>query len=408
MSLARLPLSFGRIRQAALKECHNVTLGELMRQTSTDPESLQRHAQWLKEQLPIRFARRIEDILQLPHFVVSNPQMSSILDSYVSSFESIYDSLDITNSERELLFLNTIRTELVKHHPGTRLIAEGYREVRRTYPALQLDAFLHDHFTMRIATRILMDNYVIMREPRPGFVGVVCQGMQPVDIVRESVEEVSRLCRDIHGCAPQVEYRGNLDCVLDYIPRHVKYMVRELLKNAFRSTMERRLTCEHGLDTAESPNIAVEFQQGDLHVIIKISDLGGGMPKHAQKEAWRFGWTTVESSQASGGGEKAMYVEESCSWDRSHDVQDPGSQSKRGELAGYGFGLPLTRLHAQYFGGDVFLQALPGLGTDAYLLLTHLKEGTPSTEVDDLATVMQMQENQQKSMPPHRASLRSW
>ena len=33
---------------------------------------------------------------------------------------------------------------------------------------------------------------------------------------------------------------------------------------------------------------------------------------------------------------------------------------RRTELAGYGFGLPLTRLHAQYFGGDVFMQALPG------------------------------------------------
>merc|ERR1719215_2488106 len=66
---------------------------------------------------------------------------------------------------------------------------------------------------------------------------------------------------------------------------------------------------------------------------------------------------------------------------------------KKSELAGYGFGLPLTRLHAQYFGGDVFMQALPGLGTDMYLILTHLKEGTPSTEIDDLSTVLYTREN---------------
>ena len=51
----------------------------------------------------------------------------------------------------------------MKHHPGTRLLAEGYREVRRLYPEIRLDDFLHDHFITRIATRILMDNYVEMR-----------------------------------------------------------------------------------------------------------------------------------------------------------------------------------------------------------------------------------------------------
>lgn len=34
---------------------------------------------------------------------------------------------------------------------------------RRLYPEIHLDNFLHDHFTTRIATRILMDNYVEMQ-----------------------------------------------------------------------------------------------------------------------------------------------------------------------------------------------------------------------------------------------------
>ena len=72
---------------------------------------------------------------------------------------------------------------------------------------------------------------------------------------------------------------------------------------------------------------------------------------------------------------------------RAEDEEDPYSGCTwRKELAGYGFGLPLTRrerreskamslvclniaffdicrLHAQYFGGDVFMQALPGHGS---------------------------------------------
>ena len=39
----------------------------------------------------------------------------------------------------------------------------------------------------------------------------------------------------------------------------------------------------------------------------------------------------------------------------------------------------------------------PGHGTDLILILTHLKEGTPSTEFDDLSTLLYKKERK-----PHR------
>lgn len=83
---------------------------------------------------------------------------------------------------------------------------------------------------------------------------------------------------------------------------------RELLKNAFRSTVERHLSRQGG----ELPHVAVELQQGDIHVIFKISDQGGGMPKRLQREAWQYGWTTVGGRTV----EAFQYAEESCSWER--------------------------------------------------------------------------------------------
>ena len=41
--------------------------------------------------------------------------------------------------------------------------------------------------------------------------------------------------------------------------------------------------------------MVVELQKGDVHVIIKISDHGGGMPKKLQDEAWQYGWTTADN-----------------------------------------------------------------------------------------------------------------
>lgn len=41
-------------------------------------------------------------------------------------------------------------------------------------------------------------------------------------------------------------------------------------------------------------------------------------------------------------------------------------------LAGYGYGLPLCRLYARYFGGELQVISMEGYGTDAYLHLSKL------------------------------------
>jgi pyruvate dehydrogenase kinase 2/3/4 len=38
-------------------------------------------------------------------------------------------------------------------------------------------------------------------------------------------------------------------------------------------------------------------------------------------------------------------------------------------MAGYGFGLPLTRLHARYFGGDMQIISMEGYGKTRALIL---------------------------------------
>ncbi|CAK0852136.1 unnamed protein product [Prorocentrum cordatum] len=344
-----------------------------MRGTRPDVDSRIKAGRWLHQQLPIRFARRIEDFLQLNHLVVCNPHIGNVLDAYLETFDAITAHREIVTPYDESQFCELIRKQNTLHGPGTQLIAEGYKEVQQMYSDIQLDDFLNTFFTSRIATRILMDNYVEMREPKPGFVGVVRQGMRPSELVRNLADPLVVLTTSVYGDAPSLEYRGNGDTRLDYIPRHVGYMLRELLKNALRATVER-----HKGKSSQIPPVVVELQQGDVHVIIKISDCGGGVPKHIQEKAWKYGWTT-----AAGDEDLTPWGE----WSSGS-----AAQKRAKDLAGYGFGLPLTRLHAQYFGGDVFMQALPGHGTDMYLLLTHLKEGTSSTEIDDLSATLYSRE----------------
>ncbi|CAE7252414.1 Bckdk [Symbiodinium sp. CCMP2592] len=379
---AGLPRSFRHIQVLAKQHANTITLGQLMRNTRSDPVSLIRQGQWLRGQLPIRFARRLDEFLQLPYVVVHNRNIKQVLDIYVDTFESVSDFPSILTEKDEAEFAGLVKAQLEKHQQVARLVAEGYREVRMAYPHFRLDSFLDRLFITRISVRILMENYIRMRTPQDGFIGVVQRDMSPHRIIQELSNEITRLTEAIYGVAPEIEFRGNMSCTLDYIPRHVQFMCQELLKNAVRATTERHKPRDRqiGFASPAMPKVVVELQKGDVHVIIKISDQGGGVPKKVQDEAWQYGWTTADNDHED---EEDPYS--GCTW--------------RKELAGYGFGLPLTRLHAQYFGGDVFMQALPGHGTDMYLLLNHLKQGSPSTEEDDPSTALTVTENQSVNAP---------
>jgi pyruvate dehydrogenase kinase 2/3/4 len=41
-------------------------------------------------------------------------------------------------------------------------------------------------------------------------------------------------------------------------------------------------------------------------------------------------------------------------------------------LAGLGYGLPISRSYARYFGGDLSIMSMEGHGTDCFVYLTRL------------------------------------
>lgn len=93
----------------------------------------------------------------------------------------------------------------------------------------------------------------------------------------------------------------------------------------------------------EIPPVKVIVADGIEDVAIKISDEGGGIPRSGLPNIFTYLYSTAESP-----------VSEEVS------------------MAGYGYGLPISRLYARYFGGDLQVISMEGYGTDAYLHLSRL------------------------------------
>lgn len=100
---------------------------------------------------------------------------------------------------------------------------------------------------------------------------------------------------------------------------HSSHIIFELLKNSLRAIVEL-----HGTSNESAlPPIKVVVVEGKEDITIKISDEGGGIPRSAIPMIWTYMYTTME---------------------RQDIDQDFQSSDFKAPMAGFGYGLPLSRL----------------------------------------------------------------
>jgi pyruvate dehydrogenase kinase 2/3/4 len=149
-------------------------------------------------------------------------------------------------------------------------------------------------------------------------------------------------------------HKGIYDYQMNHLLHSIllDYIMLELLKNSMRATVDW-----HGVD-GEYPPIKVVIADGKENedVVIKVSDEGGGIPRSNMKKIWSYLFTTADPAIQEG----MISFNENV----DHSIDSP--------LAGLGYGLPISRSYARYFGGDVSVMSMEGYGTDAFVHLTRL------------------------------------
>mmetsp|Transcript_74800 Transcript_74800/g.165161 ORF Transcript_74800/g.165161 Transcript_74800/m.165161 type:complete len:376 (-) Transcript_74800:29-1156(-) len=297
-------------------------------------------AEFLVEEIPIRFAERIRWIEQVNEW----KDVPELVESHLKHTAS-FSYMRKADPKDPVKFQKTVQKVLKRQDNMVELMTLGMQKLRKLRQAENFDGFSNkflDNFLLnRLGCNLLLSHYLACAHPHRKMIGIIDPQCDAVETCRAAGQEILDACRDFLGRQPVLRVEGfspeghqGLAPRFTYIPGILTFIMRELLKNSFRATLD--ITPDEEL---ESRPIEVIVCANEAHVMIRVSDRAQGIPIEVGNRVWSYMYTT---------------------------------SSKASPLSGYGVGLPLSRLHARYMGGTLELISLPGYGTNAYLSLPRV------------------------------------
>ena len=227
--------------------------------------------------------------------------------------------------------------------------------------------FLDRLYMSRISIHMLISHHKALYCPEeskttsPGLRGTIDPKCDAVEVAKTAFENATFLCEQIYMDAPKLNIqwvdltnsdKNSVEFV--YIPSHLYQMLFEVFKNSMRATMEFH-------ENSESiPSIDVRIVKSSSDISIKVWDQGGGISRNVAENCFLYLYTSATRVKLS-------------------DGDMGGTTSTSTPMHGLGYGLPLSRLYARYFGGDMKLASCDGYGTDTYIYLKALESDARET-----------------------------
>lgn len=208
---------------------------------------------------------------------------------------------------------------------------------------------------------------------------------------REVIENCGRLSQELakqaygESClVPEIKIDGHLSATFPYILSHLEYIIGELLRNSVQAVMER-----YKDSPGQAPPIEVLVCEASQHVIIRISDQGGGVSSDILPYLWSFSKgpksetrlknlqqvpkmaATMQELQQPGVGGPSSTGKHGSEERRAQESSLSTLTSRPPNLR-LGMGLPMSRVYAEYWAGSLELHNLEGYGVDVFLQISKL------------------------------------
>lgn len=336
---------------------------------------------FLRKELMVRLANILKEYNLLPQRLLRMPSARLVEDWYHKSFENLL-TFEEANEEKNTLatFLDTLRQILTRHAQTVETMAEALIEFKKAYGVdisteRQLQYFLDRFYINRISIRMLMNQHILLFgtpiPESPRHVGAIDPQCHVEAVINEAYDNASFLCDRYYLSSPglkietrNVDDKEELPITVAYVPSHLYHIMFELFKNAMRAVMEFHTSSD------KIPELTVLVVKGKEDLSIKLCDRGGGVPRSQMELLFNYMYSTAPPPQPTYSGEVP--------------------------LAGLGYGLPLSRLYARYFLGDLMLVSMEGYGTDACVYLKAV-----SKEANELLPVYSNQARLAYKHPQH-------
>ncbi|RIB16004.1 mitochondrial branched-chain alpha-ketoacid dehydrogenase kinase-domain-containing protein [Gigaspora rosea] len=344
------------IRPVTLKQF--IQLGQPPHNTSALLES----ARYTKSELPVRLARRIKALQKLPFIVGTNPYIKKVYQLYFDSFELICNFPEITEEKTDEKFADMLAQIVANHSENIPTLAKGFQECKKYMPAQDITSFLDDMINARIGIRLIAEQHISLHNARdPNVIGIIDSQTSPARLIQSCANWVRELCEGHYGSSPEIIIDGQIDTTFTYVPVHLEYIISEVLKNAYRATVEYSSKIKRN----HHPQIVATISKGENNIGIRIRDQGGGVAPEDLPSIFDYSFTTVPQDE-----------------DSHADVDNILSNVSRramqtglgGPIAGLGYGLPLARIYATFFGGSLNLISLHSYGCDLFLRLNDISK----------------------------------
>ena len=192
-------------------------------------------ASFLRRELPIRLAHRIQDLEGVP-LMREMSSVKEVKELYVKSFLELVDFDEkISNADQEAAFSRLIESIYERHSRVLVQMARGAYQFRSHVAKAGGNArdvfakmeethkFLDRFYLCRIGIRVLIGQYLALRQPPvENYVGIICSVTSPYEIVKRAIDDAAFMCTRKYGDAPEVIMSGRLDLTFPYVPTHLR------------------------------------------------------------------------------------------------------------------------------------------------------------------------------------------
>lgn len=376
-------------------------------------------ANFVRLELPIRLAMRIRDLQTLPFGVVNNFHLAQIYESYYHLFNAFRKIPQISTVAENDEFCKTISTLLDQHVFNLSHLMMGALElsILKNLPQEELDVFMSSMLRSRISRRVIVEEHLSLTEiykqhpyqsKPPDYIGEIFHDC----IAKEHFESVADLVKDSmveyfpsKENMPDLVIDGDVGARFPFMVPHLHYLMGEILRNSYEATIKT-----HGASTEKKlPPIKITIIDSRKQVLFRISDQGGGISHRKLDSIWSFGKNPelarqslanfhripglqmYSNLQVTHAGSSIVETQDALGMTSVGDINNMSTTTKKSTLDQLitrpykyklGLGLPMCKVYADYWNGDLTMNSLEGYGSDTCLTLSKLGNYSNVTQLD--------------------------